>query len=103
MFFVHHQTCPENSNALSFYRSKSFGRVQIVAVGSKSFWLDPNQFGWVQIILVGSKSIWLDPNHFGQVQVRLFWANFYDLNVSEMIQPDQNELNLSKTIGIRQK
>ena len=26
-----------------------FGRVQIVFIGSKSFWLGPNRFGWVQI------------------------------------------------------
>jgi hypothetical protein len=37
-------------------RPNCFGRVQIVLVVSKSFWLGPNHFGWVQIILVGSKS-----------------------------------------------
>ena len=30
----------------------------------------PNCFGRIQIILVGSKSFWLGPNHFGQVQIR---------------------------------
>ena len=35
----------------------------------------PNCFGRVQIVLVGSKSFWLGPNHFGQVQIRLFWTN----------------------------
>ena len=66
MSSVHHQTCPENSNALSFYRYKSFGRVLA------------NCCGRVQIILVRSKS-------FYQVQIRLFLTNFYKLDLSEMI------------------
>jgi hypothetical protein len=58
--------------ALSFYRSKLI--------------LDySNCFGWVQIILVGSKLFWSGPNDVGQVQIRLFWANFYNLDLSKMV------------------
>ena len=58
--------------ALSFYRSKMI--------------LDrPNCFGRVQIVLVGSKSFWLGPNHFGQVQIRFFWTNFYNLDLTKMV------------------
>ena len=46
--------------------------------GSKRFWT-------VQVILDGSKKFWLGPNHFGQIQIRLFWTNFYDLDLSKMI------------------
>ena len=45
----------------------------------------PNCFGWVQIVLVGSKSFWSGPKHFGQVQIRLFCSNFYNLDQSEII------------------
>jgi len=54
-------------NTLSFYRSKMI--------------LDhPNCFGWLQIVLVGSKPFWSDPNHFGQVQIRLLWTNLCNLD-----------------------
>ena len=59
----------------------------------------PNYFGRVPIILVGSKSFWSGPNHFGRVQsilvrvtqIRLFWANFYNSDLSKIIwnQPKQ--------------
>ena len=39
----------------------------------------------VQIVLVGSKSFWSGPNNFGHVQIRLFWTNFYNLDLSKMI------------------
>ena len=32
-----------------------------------------------------SKLFWSGPNHFGQVQIRLFWTNFYNLDLSKMI------------------
>ena len=61
-----------SSNVLSFYRSKII--------------LDhPNCFGRLQIVLVGSKRFWLSPNHFGQVQIRLLWTNFYNLDLTKMI------------------
>ena len=41
----------------------------------------PNCFGRVQI-KVGT---YLSPNHFGQVQIRLFWTNFYNLDLSKMV------------------
>ena len=66
------------TNALSFYSSKMT--------------LDcPNHFGRVPIVLVGSKSFWSGPKHFGQGQIRLFWANFYNLDLTKMIwtQPKQ--------------
>ena len=57
-------------NALSFYSSKMI--------------LDrPNHFGRVPIVLVRSKSFWLGPKHFGQGQIRLFWANFYNLDLTK--------------------
>jgi hypothetical protein len=48
------------------------------SIGPKLFWT-------VQIVLVGSKSFWLGPNHFGQVQIIAFWSNFYNLDLSKMI------------------
>ena len=56
---------------------KWFFTLQIVLDGSK----------W-QILLVRFKSFWLDLN---QVQIRLFWTNFYNLDLSKMIwtQPKQ--------------
>ena len=61
-----------STNALSFYRSKMI--------------LDsPNCFGRVQVVLVGSKSFWLDTNHFGQVQIRLLWTKFCNLDLSKTI------------------
>ena len=45
----------------------------------------PNCFGKVQIVLVRCKLFWSDPNHFDQVQIRLFWDNFYNLDLSKMI------------------
>ena len=44
---------------------------------SKLFWTGTICFFLVQILLVGSK--------FGMVQKRLFWANFYNLNLFKMI------------------
>ena len=44
-----------------------------------------NWFGQVQIVLVRSKSFWSGPNHFGKVQIRLFWINFYNLDLCKMI------------------
>ena len=61
-----------SSYALSFYSSKMI--------------LDwPNHFGRVPIVLVRSKSFWSVPKHFGQGQIRLFWANFYNLDLIKMI------------------
>ena len=60
------------SYALSSYRSKMILE-------------RPNCFGRIQIILVGSKSFWLGPNHFGQVQIRFLLTNFYNLDLSKMI------------------
>ena len=79
-------------NTLSFYRSKMI--------------LDhPNCFGWLQIVLVGSNPFWSGPNHFGQVQIRLFWTNFYSLDLSKMIWnwpkqigPGQNDWYWTKMI-----
>ena len=45
----------------------------------------PNYFGRVPIVLVMSKSFWLGPNHFGQVHIRLLWTNFYNLDLYKMI------------------
>ena len=55
----------------------------------------PNCFGRVQIVLVRSKLFWSGPNHFGEVQIRLFWTNFFNLDLFKMDQ--------SKTIGARPK
>ena len=62
------------------------------SIGPKLFWT-------VQIVLVGSKSFWLGPNHFGQVQIKFFWTTFYNLDLSKIIwtRPkcfglDQNDL-----------
>ena len=44
-----------------------------------------NCFGPVPLVLVGYKSFWLGTNHFSQVQIRLFWTNFYNLDLSKMI------------------
>ena len=65
----------------------------------------PNHICGITIFLVGYKSFWLGPNHFGQVQIRLFWTNFYNLNLPKMIWtwpkwigPVQNEHYLTKMI-----
>ena len=70
----------------------------------------PNCFGHVQIDLVMSKLFWSGLNHFGQVQIKLFWTNFYKLNLSEMIwtQPkqlvlDQNDLAGPKSFWIHRR
>ena len=34
---------------------------------------------------IGPKLFWTGTNCFGQVQIRLFWANFYNLDLSKMI------------------
>ena len=64
-----------------------------------------NYFGRVQIVLVMSKLFWLGQNHFGQVYIRLLWTNFYDLDLSKMIWtrpkqigPVQNDWYLTKMI-----
>ena len=44
-----------------------------------------NCFRPVPLVLVGYKSFWLGTNHFSQVQIRLFWTNFYNLDLSKMI------------------
>ena len=51
----------------------------------------PNQFGRVPIVLDRSNVFWLGPNHFGQVKIRLFWTNFYNLDLPKMIwtRPEQ--------------
>ena len=54
----------------------------------------PNCFGFVQIILVGSWSFWLSPDRFGQVQLGFFWTNFYDLDLSKIIWIWQNNLGI---------
>ena len=73
-----------------FGPSELFWTVQIVLVGSKSFWSRPNHFGRVQIILVrfkldffftrpkliglvkndwySTKIIWMVQNHFGPIE-----------------------------------
>ena len=53
-------------------------------MGPKLFWMVTNCFGQAQIVLVGSKPFWSDPNHFSQVQIRLFWNNFYNLDLFKM-------------------
>ena len=45
----------------------------------------PNCFGRVQIVLVEAKSFWLGTNHFGQVEIGLLWTNFYNLDLCKMI------------------
>ena len=58
--------------ALSFYRSKMI--------------LDrPNCFGWIQIVLVGSKSFWSGLNHFGQVQIIKISQETSNLSLTKMI------------------
>ena len=71
---------------MNFDHPNCFGRVQVVLVGYKLFWSGPNCFGQVS-----------GPSHFGQVQIKLFWTNFYNLDLSKMIwtQP--------KRIGTRPK
>ena len=68
------------------------------SISPKSFWI-------VQIVFVVPKSLWLGPNHFGQVQIRLFWTNFYNLDLSKMIwirpkriEPTQNDWCSTKMI-----
>jgi hypothetical protein len=64
----------------------------------------PNCFGQVQIVLVESKSFWLGLHHFGQVEIRLFWTNFYNLDLTKMnwtgpkqLVLDQNDLDGPKS------
>ena len=66
-----------SSYSLSFYRSKMI--------------LDhPNCFVRIQIVLVGSKSFWSGPNHFGQVQIRfnctipIIWTSPKNLDGSKL-------------------
>ena len=74
----------------------------------KLFWtiqnvLDHSKcFGRVQIVLIMSKLFWSGTNHFGQVLIRLFWTNFYDLDLSKMIWTRPNELHLSIGLILRQ-
>ena len=51
-------------------------------------------FGRVQIVLVGYKSFWSGPNHFCQVQIRLFWTDFYNLDLSKMIWTQRKQIGL---------
>ena len=58
-----------------------------------------------QIILDGYKLFWSGPNHFGQVQIRLFWTNFYNLDLTKMnwthpkqLVLDQNDLDSPKSL-----
>ena len=37
------------------------------------------------IVLVRSKSFWSGPKHFAQGEIRLFWANFYNLDLTKLI------------------
>ena len=54
----------------------------------------------IQIILVEYQSFWSGPNHFVQVQsilvwvgqIKLFWANFYNLDLSKMIWTQPKEI-----------
>ena len=47
-------------------------------MGPKLFWTD-------QIVLDNYNLFLSGLNHFGQVQIRLFWTNFYNLDLSKMI------------------
>ena len=60
----------------------------------------PNCLGQVKIVLVGSKSFWSDLNHFDQVKIRLFWTNFYNLDLSKMILMVQNHFGTMEGQGI---
>ena len=44
----------------------------------------PKWFWTVQIILIGTKSFWSGPNHCFRVQIRFFWTNF-NLDIFKMI------------------
>ena len=48
------------------------------SIGPKWFWT-------VQIVLKEYKLFWSGPNHFGQFQIKIFWTNFYNLDLSKMI------------------
>ena len=62
------------------------------SIGTKWFWT-------VQIILVGSKLLWSGPHNLGQVEIRLFWANFYSLDLSKMIWNRPKQIGTVITIG----
>ena len=47
--------------------------------------IGPKWFLTFKIVLVGSILLWSGPYHFGQVQIRLFWTNFYNLDLSKMV------------------
>ena len=68
----------------------SFGRVQIVLIGSKSFWSGPKDFGQVQKILVRFK---LDCSGL----------TFLILTCLKWFWPNQNKSDPSKTMGTRPK
>ena len=54
-------------------------------------YLGANCFGWMKIVLVGSKLFWSGANHFGQIQI---------VKISQKkSEPDQNNLDPTKTIG----
>ena len=62
----------------------------------------PKWFWTVWIILVGSKLFWLVPDNFGSVQIiqiSFLLANFYDLDLSKMIWTQPKQLGLLKMIG----
>ena len=44
----------------------------------------PNHFGLLQTVLVGSKLFWLGPNNFGQVKIRLLWTTFHNLDQTKI-------------------
>ena len=44
----------------------------------------PKWFWTTQIALDIYKLFWSGLNHFDQVQIRLFWTNFYNLDLTKM-------------------
>ena len=56
-----------------------------LSYGSKMILDRPNCFGWVQIVLVGSNSFWSGPNHFGQVQIIKISPEKSNLNLTKII------------------
>ena len=44
-----------------------------------------HNLGRVPILLDVSNLFWLGPNLFGRVQIKLFYANFYNFDLSKMI------------------
>ena len=81
-----------------------FGLMPCPSIAPKRIWT-------VQIILVEYQSFWSGPNHFVRVQsilvrvrqIKLFWADFYNLDLSKMIWTQPKKLHPSKTIGTQPK